>query len=100
MVLGLVAFIAVFRFRMKSTAQSELLGLSLFLAGGASNLFNHWTSEVVTDPLQLYIGAGEYMPFNIADVGISVGIILVLVAIAREAAQSSRAALRDRPDDF
>ena len=83
MILLLVALIAFFRFRQKSAAQTELLGLSLLLAGGASNLFNHWTSDVVTDPLQLFIGAGEYMPFNIADVGITVGILLILISLMK-----------------
>ena len=81
LVLALVGVIAFIRFCEKNVTRSELTGLTLLLAGGASNLFNHWTAAFVTDPLQIYIGSGQYIPFNVADVGIVIGVLLILRSI-------------------
>ena len=66
--------LAAFAFsRIDAAGKLERVGLSLLLAAGASNLWDHWNSQFVTDSLQIYVGGGQYIPFNLADLGILLG---------------------------
>jgi signal peptidase II len=56
------------------------VGLSLFVAGGASNWLDRLASGRVVDFLNVGIGSLRTGVFNVADVAIMVGVALLLVA--------------------
>lgn len=56
----------------------------LLLAGGASNLWDHWRQEYVVDTLQLGIGGGVYLPFNFADAAIVAGGVATLMSLVKD----------------
>jgi lipoprotein signal peptidase len=72
--LGCLVALIVMRFTRASTI--ERAALSLLACAGASNAFDHCRGAWVVDPLELRVGAGAYVPFNLADVAI------VLAALA------------------
>jgi lipoprotein signal peptidase len=75
---GLLAAFALLRWR--DAGRLEKSGYAAMLAGGFSNLWDHWHSVFVVDTLQIYSGGGEHIPFNIADLGLVLGAALVLGA--------------------
>lgn len=80
LVWALVAAVAFYRFRKAGGA--ERYAFVALLAGGASNLYDHWVGQGVVDTFQIYKGAEEYIPFNFADVAIvAAGGILVYTFI-------------------
>ncbi len=56
------------------------MGLSLVLAGGASNLWDRAREGAVVDFLNLGVGPLRTGIFNVADVAITAGVLLVLLA--------------------
>ena len=79
--LGLATLVAL---RWHLAARLERSGYALMISGGASNLFDHWRDSYVTDTIQLYIGRGNYMPMNLADIALVTGLVLVVLGTARE----------------
>lgn len=71
-------------YRSRNSSIKEKIGYSFLIGGGASNLVNHWQAEYVIDPLQLYIGNGVYIPFNLADVGIVFGFVLIFWSVFQQ----------------
>ena len=69
--------------RLLSGTRIERIGVSLFLAGGFSNLLSIWTGSYVTDTLQILYGGGQFLPFNLADFSILVGSALIGLAFVR-----------------
>ncbi len=70
--------------RWREANRTERLGWSLSLAGGASNLWNHWTSESVLDTLAVPTGLNSSLVFNVADVALCVGAGLVLLSLLKK----------------
>ena len=60
-------------FRLNKGRKNETFLSATLLAGSASNLFDSWRQHWVVDSLQLYVGEGTYIPFNLADLAICVG---------------------------
>jgi signal peptidase II len=60
-----------------------LAGMSLVLAGGASNLWDRARVGAVVDFLNLGVGPLRTGIFNVADVAITAGVLLVLLATHR-----------------
>ena len=56
------------------------VALSLFIAGGASNWIDRFTTGKVVDFLNVGIGSLRTGVFNVADVAIMVGVALLLLA--------------------
>jgi signal peptidase II len=71
-----MAFLAMRR----SWPTPTLLGLTLIVAGGVSNLLDRFTVGVVVDFMMVEIGAVRTGIFNVADVAITVGALVVVVA--------------------
>lgn len=69
--------------RFRKAKAFERVALAAVLAGGASNLFDHWRSEYVTDTLQLCVFGEQCLPFNIADAAIVLGGIAVVICFIR-----------------
>jgi lipoprotein signal peptidase len=80
-----LASLAMFAASRLRRARPPELGSYLLLGlSGASNLWDHWHSIFVTDTFQLWIGPQRYMPFNIADVGVSLGAAGLLMFLSTE----------------
>jgi signal peptidase II len=75
MLMGMVA--AAIRWQMKGVA---LLGLTLFVAGGASNWIDRLIGGFVVDFLNVGVGPVRTGIFNVADVAIMAGAALMLLA--------------------
>ncbi len=78
--LGLAALaIVAFYFRMTSDDEPLLLlSLSLVLGGAVGNLVDRILLRAVTDFLDVYVGTHHWPAFNVADSGVTVGIVLML----------------------
>jgi signal peptidase II len=73
--------------RMDGTKTSRLLatGFSIFWFGGLSNVMSHFRSIFVDDTVSAqFLPGGRFFNFNIADLGITIGMALVLVEIFRQ----------------
>lgn len=77
----LCILIAYYAFRVsKDASLLEMIGLSLVFAGGVGNLIDRLTRGYVLDFIEpLFI---DFPTFNIADIGITCGIICVVIAFA------------------
>lgn len=78
--LGLAA-LAVVSIYFRRTSEREpllLLSLSLVLGGAVGNLVDRILLRAVTDFLDVYVGSYHWPAFNVADSGVTVGIVLML----------------------
>ena len=76
----IVAAVAVFAWREAAhAALLMVLGLALVLAGAIANLIDRLDDGVVTD----YLHSGWWPTFNLADVFITVGAVVVLTSLFR-----------------
>ena len=83
MLLGMI--VAAVRWRVRGAA---LIGLTLFVAGGASNWIDRLASGFVVDFLNVGIGPVRTGIFNVADMAIMLGAAVMLFAEVRDAHQS------------
>lgn len=72
---GLVVWLA----RLPAKITFEVLGLQLILAGAIGNLIDRVLFGKVTDFLDFYYAGWHYATFNIADIAISVGAVMLIV---------------------
>ncbi|MGK5085756.1 signal peptidase II [Bdellovibrionota bacterium FG-1] len=80
--------VTLYFFRGFGRSGLERWGLALLLAGGVSNLIDHWRSYYVTDTFKIRLGA-VYQPFNLADLCIILGVFLIVLEIVRELRMAS-----------
>jgi lipoprotein signal peptidase len=60
-------------------------GFRIFWFGGPSNVISHFRSVFVDDTVfAQFLPGGRFFNFNIADLGITIGMALVLVEIFRQ----------------
>jgi signal peptidase II len=84
MLIGMI--VAAVRWRVRGAA---LMGLTLFVAGGASNWIDRVASGFVVDFLNVGIGPVVRTGiFNVADMAIMLGAAVMLFAEVRDAHQS------------
>lgn len=62
----------------------EALGLSLVLGGAVGNVVDRITTGAVVDYLDFHWSGAHWPAFNLADVFINAGVVLLLVATFRE----------------
>ena len=76
----ILAFIAKELFTNLVSSNLYLIGLSLILGGGSANFIDRYDNSAVTDFIILHY-KDIYFPavFNIADLSISIGAVLVLI---------------------
>ena len=87
MVVALVALGALFSWyrRLAPDATGKLLALALLWAGAAGNLWDRMRSpRGVVDFIDVGLGGWRFWIFNVADVAITLGAILLAVSLARE----------------
>lgn len=58
----------------------EVVGINLILSGAIGNLIDRIIAGRVTDFIDFYIGSWHYATFNVADIAISMGALLLLVS--------------------
>ena len=76
--------ISYYVFKNKVTGKIEIIGYSLLLGGAIGNLIDRIIYGYVIDFLDFYILGYDFPIFNIADIGIVTGIILLLISMILE----------------
>lgn len=76
--------ISYYIFKNKVTRKIEIIGYSLLLGGAIGNLIDRIIYGYVIDFLDFYILGYDFPIFNIADIGIVTGIILLLISMILE----------------
>ncbi len=77
---GILVGLMAFLFLKKDLSKLDIYGYGLILAGGVSNMIDRIRAGVVIDFMNMGIGELRTGIFNIADVSIMGGLILVLIA--------------------
>jgi signal peptidase II len=79
--------------RVRSSGLEPLIGVSLLAGGGVGNLIDRiFNNGIVVDFVRLGIGCVRTGVFNLADVAIMVGLVMLLVSSAREMKGAGNAA--------
>tara|TARA_B100000035_G_scaffold215741_1_gene184880 strand:+ start:364 stop:723 length:360 start_codon:yes stop_codon:yes gene_type:complete len=80
LIITIILFIFYELYKNIKLSNIYITGLSLILGGGISNLFDRYDNGSVTDFIILYY-EDLYFPaiFNIADLSISIGVLLVVI---------------------
>lgn len=76
--------ISYYVFKNKVTRKIEIIGYSLLLGGAIGNLIDRIIYGYVIDFFDFYIFGYDFPIFNIADIGIVTGIILLLISMILE----------------
>lgn len=79
-IIGIIYYL----FKNKVTKKIEIVGYSLLLGGAIGNLIDRIVYGYVIDFFDFYIFGYDFPIFNVADIGIVVGIILLLVSMILE----------------
>lgn len=73
---GLIVWLA----KLPSVWTAEVAGINLILSGAIGNLIDRMVAGRVTDFIDFYIGSWHYATFNVADIAISLGAVLLLLS--------------------
>lgn len=89
LIITIISFIVIlgisyYIFKNRVTKKIEIIGYSLLLGGAIGNLIDRVISGYVIDFLDFYIFGYDFPIFNIADIGIVIGIMLLLVSMILE----------------
>jgi signal peptidase II len=85
--------IAVWLWRIRNAGQTVLsAGLALVLGGAIGNLIDRILLGHVTDFIQVWFGSWAFPSFNVADAGISVGAVLLIIDALFFSGREERAA--------
>lgn len=77
------AMIALLFWWIKDTAILTRIGIALALGGALSNAIDRVIYGAVADFFHFYIGGWSWYVFNIADVAISLGVVLLIFDVLR-----------------
>lgn len=84
----LVAVVAIIALARSSCGDKPLLaGLGLVLGGALGNLIDRIRFRAVIDYLDFYIGSWHWPAFNVADMGICIGVFIACIAAWRKPQQ-------------
>ena len=85
-IISLIVIIGIiyYLYKNKTTKKLEIIGYSLLLGGAIGNLIDRIIYGYVIDFLDFYILGYDYPIFNIADIGIVIGIILLLISVGKD----------------
>lgn len=75
------AIIFVWLGRLNNQQKTEAIGLSLILGGALGNALDRILQGYVVDFIVLYYQDWQFPAFNIADIAINLGVILVVLSI-------------------
>ena len=96
-ILTLLAIAVMAYFFIKTNGRGVMLSLALIMAGAIGNLIDRMTLGYVRDFFRFYIFGTPFAVFNVADVCISIGFVLLLVAMFREEWQERKALKQAEP---
>ena len=68
----------------KVTKKIEVIGYSLLLGGAIGNFIDRIVYGYVIDFFDFYIFGYDFPIFNVADIGIVIGIILLLISVGKD----------------
>ena len=85
-IISFVIIIGIIYYLLKNkvTKKIEVIGYSLLLGGAIGNLIDRVINGYVIDFLDFYVFGYDYPIFNIADIGIVVGIIILIISMCLE----------------
>jgi len=63
----------------KSTSKLEAVALGMVIGGAIGNVIDRFRFGAVADFFDVYVGTYHWPAFNIADAGISIGVVLLLI---------------------
>ena len=72
--------ITVYTYLEKSLDETSIIGFSLIIGGGVGNIFDRIVYGSVTDFLYLNFKFFKTGIFNIADLSVTIGMILILIS--------------------
>ena len=72
--------VSIYTYMDKKLDNLSLVGFSLIIGGGVANIFDRAVYGSVTDFLYINLGFFKTGIFNIADLSVTTGIILILIA--------------------
>ncbi len=75
---AVVCWIVFYVFRRRNLSLVEIVSLSFITGGALGNLFDRILNGKVVDFIDFHIGAYHYPTFNVADVAVSFGCLLLL----------------------
>lgn len=87
--------ILVVAFRPEGKRFWTALALGLVLGGAVGNLYDRLLNKVVVDMFEFNFGSYHYPVFNVADIGIDVGVALLLIGMLL----ADRRAQREKGDE-
>jgi signal peptidase II len=88
--------ITVWLWRIRRAGQTVLAaGLALVLGGAIGNLIDRILLGHVTDFIQVLFGSWAFPSFNVADAGISVGAVLLIIDAFFFSGKEERAAIKN-----
>lgn len=73
-----IAVLAFFAYRMRFAPLSKRVYLGLILGGAFGNLIDHLASGEVLDFLDMGIGPHRWPTYNVADIAVTVGALLLI----------------------
>ena len=88
--IGALIFIIGFFRQLEEHQKLMILSLSLVFGGALGNLIDRLHLSYVIDFIDWHVGDWHWPTFNIADAGITIGVILLLVEWARDAISSRK----------
>lgn len=85
-IISFIIIIGIIYYLLKNkvTKKIEVVGYSLLLGGAIGNLIDRVMNGYVIDFFDFYILGYDYPIFNIADIGIVIGIVLLMVSMILE----------------
>jgi len=79
-----VTFLLALAINVTHDKRLPLTAYGLILGGAVGNFIDRQTTNYVIDFVDMYVGSSHWPTYNIADVGISVGVALLLLAMILE----------------
>lgn len=76
--MGVSIALTIWLKRLPPVWNSETLAINLILSGAVGNLIDRVLFGKVTDFVDFYIGTWHYATFNVADMAISLGAVLII----------------------
>ncbi len=81
---GVLLFVLYYMFKEKQMDKLSLIGFSCVVGGGIANVFDRFVYGSVTDFLFIDLGFVRTVIFNIADLSVTTGMILILWASLKQ----------------
>jgi signal peptidase II len=72
----------IWLFRLKAGHKLQAYGLALIIGGALGNFWGRFSSGYVTDFLDFHWHSAHWPAFNVADAGVCVGAVLLILSIA------------------